>query len=393
MMKKHFIIGVLCPLLFFSCGQAPDVQAPDGATPRTLDVDLGKAERVFDMSSFLDTSFVSVIPLYTGPDCLMADDIDRFFIRSGKMVILEKRTSSVFIFRLDGSFVAKIHSLGGGPMDYVGISDVYATDDDIVLLDNRSRKVLLYGFDGEFRRYFRMDGWYGNSIFCRDDRIYYMNEWSVPPEGAYRLFSTDMEGKDLRKYLPFEQEKLRRVVKSPRQNYSFSGDKVHMIYPSTDTVYTLSADRATAEYALRFGDKSLPQKFWEMKYDELHRSGVSRSYVLGMENIYSFAGFLCLNFTCGASLPNSYNSLCDLSTGLVSVSHFLSGNYFGLKIFPCKFVADGYIVTTVTPRLFKSAYRQNPPAGPVWYNDRFNKVLAEADDEGNPIVILYKLKK
>ena len=78
MMKKHFIIGVLCPLLFFSCGQAPDVQAPDGATPRTLDVDLGKAERVFDMSSFLDTSFVSVIPLYTGPDCLMADDIDRF---------------------------------------------------------------------------------------------------------------------------------------------------------------------------------------------------------------------------------------------------------------------------------------------------------------------------
>lgn len=105
----------------------------------------------YDLSPWVDTSRFAISPLYTGQECLMTGQYERLFVVGDRVYVLDRKVQSVFIFRMDGTFAGKIHSPGNGPMDYIVAYDMFVTDENIVLLDIYSKKVLFYDLGGKYQ--------------------------------------------------------------------------------------------------------------------------------------------------------------------------------------------------------------------------------------------------
>lgn len=401
-MKKLLVCAVLCMLAAcrsekkntVSAGADNDSPQAEWTGPKNIGIDVGSAKkRTFDISDRIDTSFFAVVPLETGKNCLIGNKITRFFIRGDRMYLLDKQSKGIFIYDMNGAFIGKVQSVGAGPMEYTDISDAFVTENNIVVLDNYSLKVLVYDRDGNYGKSFKMDTWFANAVFCMHGRIYYINDWSVLQAGSYHLFSTDMDGKDLEKYIPFDQPSMRAIVTVAEQCYVFSGDRVEITLPSSDTVYSVGKSGVRAEYVLDFKDKFLPKEYWKDGYRELLKKGVAYSYVLGVSNMLGLGDCLLFSFRYGSTFPNYYKAMYDRRTQAVNVFQYLSMDYFGLtRSFALSFNTGEYLVSIMPADFFRFYYKGNPPAGPAKYNARINEIFTRINDEDNPVVFLYKLK-
>ena len=60
---------------------------------------------------------IHYLPLETSNEALVAS-IDQLIISDDRVMILDKKTKSIFVFDLNGKFKLKINSIGNGPMEY-----------------------------------------------------------------------------------------------------------------------------------------------------------------------------------------------------------------------------------------------------------------------------------
>ena len=77
---------------------------------------------------------------------------DRIFVLSADVLC---------IFDLDGRYISTIQRKGRGPGEYQHLSDFDIVEDQslIYALDNQAQQVIIYDFDGKYKRHFPMDSW------------------------------------------------------------------------------------------------------------------------------------------------------------------------------------------------------------------------------------------
>lgn len=90
--------------------------------------DAGLIVRHVDLSHVQDVSVfdlvdsITVVPLETNDSCLVS--YMRSIKKKGdKLYILDGKQETLFCFKIDGSFLFKIHHLGNGPEEYQHIED------------------------------------------------------------------------------------------------------------------------------------------------------------------------------------------------------------------------------------------------------------------------------
>lgn len=127
----------------FACSLSERVE-----TGKVITVDLDNA-RAVDFQSMIDS--VTYVPLETIEGNEIGE-ITRLLWNNNQIIIADRMSNCVFIYKENGKYVGKIDALGNGPREYLMITDIIVntTTGNIEILDSMSGKILRYSSEGVF---------------------------------------------------------------------------------------------------------------------------------------------------------------------------------------------------------------------------------------------------
>jgi len=201
---------------------------------------------------------VEYIPLETKNNCLIGA-VSRYDVSKNYILVYCYKSKNVYLFRRTGSFIRQISSLGQGPEEYLGVSDVFIDENKKELILCTSGKILFFDLSGKYLR--KAD----NNEMHRVLWIYYNNQFlSGTPSGifprafsVFNIWTLDMQPigsfvQSVRVEHDYENGAI-MTVSPPISKYIYQ-DKPH-VRESTlnDTVYVGSNNSLTPKYILNTG--------------------------------------------------------------------------------------------------------------------------------------------
>lgn len=407
-MKKWLYFAALA-LLASSCAGDKISAQEDGVETITIDVD--KAVRALDISESVDSVYFRIVPLETSPECILGSRLDKFAYLRDRIYVLDKMSKGLYIFNVsDGSLYSKIQSVGQGPEEYVEITDMFVSDDNIFIFDQFSRKILIYDTDGNYQSQIntRDIGVRGQTVFYSGGRIYLLDKYhSKDDKPGYFLCSMNMDGSGLQKHIAKIPEQGMKINHTLRCDYASSGDSLMVMLTGSDTVYCVSGGEVRPRYVLDFGEKKIPEKSRDMNFAEQKASGFADlKYIRGTDNIFCIGDYLVFDFMYGQVpqvareemqkpdfIPptNMYYALYNMKTGETIVSNGIRISSFGKQNIGYT-INNGRIINYVDPYYATIGSYYEPKTANQAYKERHKEVYSELKSEDNPIVFIYKLK-
>ena len=237
--SKTFFLYLLGVVLLLGAACKPQTEA--------VKVDINNIPGV-EVSDFVDPSDFFLIPLETNDQSLMGS-IHKIIAGKENLFVLcdqgpiGSTSTALLVFNKDGSFLAKIGTVGHGPGEYLELAG-FDIDDNartIHLLDSDLRKVFVYTYDGGFVRELTIDGndAGGYDIAVLNDRYAFMNKWPIPI--IEEISVTDMQGKAQQKYLPRNSQEYSMVPMSSYYFYKMNGE-VYFVPFCDDKIFKLDTE-------------------------------------------------------------------------------------------------------------------------------------------------------
>lgn len=230
-----------------------------------LKVNDSSAQEIIFKMEFTDVEVgdANFVRLETPNDII--GSIDKVLSYGDSLFILDKKTSSIFIFKDKSVLVNKIRKMGRGEGEYLKISD-FALDyknKQIVVYSATNRKFIHYDLKGNFVKEIRT--------------AYWGREFAVLPSGEYCLLTL---GNNYSGYQVLYLDSAARAIKKSLPTPSkygmnaFSTNplvfqnpyQTQVSIPFSNKLYRVSADRIEVQYSLNLGD-------YEFYYDNnLHQN-------------------------------------------------------------------------------------------------------------------------
>jgi hypothetical protein len=151
-----FILLTMCVLLMITgCGDSIDNNSGDTFSENyewggVDTIPINYSRNKISSSEIVDET--KIIKLKT-PSNIVVGQIDKLIVSDTSMFIMDELTSSVYCFNLLGDFNYVIDNYGGGPEEYLDISDISLNNSlgHIEILDRQGQKVVSYDANnGEF---------------------------------------------------------------------------------------------------------------------------------------------------------------------------------------------------------------------------------------------------
>lgn len=400
-MKSFKTAWLVAAGLACSCGggekKNASVEVGDTSRPveRTIRIDFSQAREEFDLNTLIDWSDFSIIPLQTTRECLIGQ-VDRLFLRQDKLFVYDSQSKGVYVFDKDGKYLCKIQSLGGGPQEYTSITDAFVDDENIYIGDSFGKKVQVYDLKCRYVKTIKTADWAFYGLFTTGDRIYYVNRGVHSQAGDYLLFSTDKEGNDLQKYIPFDAELQMALLHN--FPYCYVSDGRAGLYDDNvgDILYGVDASGLYPRYRLDFLGKKLPAEHFDKPASYIIKNGFRTNYALFPEYIALSGGYLFSQFQIGIDF---YTMLYTERTQETTLAKKLFISSLPFDRITLKMSQEGYIANTMDASLivssasyFEEYFKENKSAGDNNMADYLQKKLARVKEEDNPVVFLYKLK-
>ena len=139
-MKPTIFIAIIFCLL--SCGQKKQI------TQTNIDVlhcENGVKEPISDSPPY---TVVKIVNLETNEDCLITA-ISQLEIKDSMIFVLDIM-SKLFVFNIDGRFIAQIGRIGEGPGEYRVLNAFYLDDTSVVIIDGYKSALIKYDFKGKY---------------------------------------------------------------------------------------------------------------------------------------------------------------------------------------------------------------------------------------------------
>lgn len=353
----------------------------------TIYVDLNKA-KPYDFSAITDGTF-SLIPLESNDECLIAH-IDKLMFGDNRIYVLDAVSKSILIFDKKGQFIRKIHQVGNGPGEYIGLIDMTLMDNTIIILDHLSEKKIVYDTNGTFLHEHRVfDKIWAHGLFPLGNKLVYVNQWSHTEVGDYRLFYLNTLNNNITADLPFTKEPVGLGVSGPY--YATYADKACVMFDNCDTLFSVSAKR-----------KAVPQ--YLVKYDRIkvkYSNDVtkvmkenSEKKVLGVQAIHESRRYLFQNIS---TLGKDYNVIYDKTTKRsLTVEKLMHHGLFGGAPSTVQCVCDNQLIhwydAPIQIDQYQTIYQKNSYKSAA-YKQALDAVMRHHSEESNPILFLYGLKK
>jgi len=195
---------------------------------------------------------IKIVPLETN-DSVLVSTIYRIRIEKDKLFIYAR--NGVFVFESTGKFLNKVGSKGRGPIEYLGLYDIFPKDNYVWLLDQLGHKALQFTTTGDFMQIVEL----GHENYT--DFYYTTNECFIcflPDLGQSNtdimLSFFDISGlKDSVQYKkPIKGDVLQRFVY--REGSFFQhGDQIKFKHLFNDTIYNILNNQMSPNMVLNLG--------------------------------------------------------------------------------------------------------------------------------------------
>jgi len=296
---KRYLSNIQIGLLvfFFSGCQQNSPDRTDG--PAVIDFlqQVGNYQPV-SVSEFV--SELEYIPLETGENCFIGEDVRSQNTIVTKSHIFVTGTTFCYAFSRDGKFITEIGRVGQGPGEYSQITD------DGIFIDEKKQSlymivipfaILEYSWDGVFRRSIKLPkntlGNHPRGISLVRDSIFIGHNPNYSGDQEYHFFLFDTSGKIIK---TFDNH-----VKIARSAMRWSSDEESMKpFRFSDCIYVKERPNDTLYY-LNEQDELVPQFVFNLgKYSYDKKRRANPSVLEGREGVI-FIPFFVHNTMVGAS--------------------------------------------------------------------------------------------
>jgi len=378
----------------------------------TNEKDAGKKIKTFDLSvlpkagsaRLSDLGFVDIeyIPLETNEQSLITGTKDIFFpvkISAVGNSYLIKRFNTILKFNRNGSFVARIGTVGRGPDEFTAAHDagIYEKNQNIYLLARWQEKFFVYSEKGELIRTFKIPFSPSEFSFCGDGILCYGENHMGNIEYNYNMIDTG--GRIIKSYInkyPFKNHDA-YGIENENLFYRFNNQLFKKeVY--SDTIYLCGEEDFKAHLVIQVGDRLItPQARSEFEGPDL-----AKNYIIPLK-LFEFGDYVYYEFVYRFELPdnvlvysfigskkNNYQVLFDRSQGLIND---LDG---GPEILPRTTRDDNTIIALVDALKLKTyvgsdAFKNSNPIYPD-KKTKLENLAKNIKDIDNPVLILVKMK-
>ena len=248
---------------------------------------------------------VKFVPLETTDDCLIGE-IDKLLIHNDNFLILDRMTSSLFIFSNMGKFIHKIQQVGRGPNEFVELHDFFINKENNYLILNGGAKLLF--FDLDTYKPIKEEKLSLNTriVYLGDTHIHFLNNgiWN----GKYNIIAK-RNGHTIYQHLPISEK---NVGFNYSDGFPFSqpmqGNEVFFAEIFNNTIYRLNKDSMVVSYYIDFGKDELPKRFFEeIPINERTERILNSDYYFFLSDYYKNDKLFKFTFSHGDSELSYYN--------------------------------------------------------------------------------------
>lgn len=310
-----------------------------------------------------------------------------------KMVLLDNGKQRIHILNKEGVCEHEIYRLGKSANEYIEITDFFAANGKVYVLDMSSLKVVEYDYEGQCQGVTNISEYWANSFFVIKDHIFLVNDRSETEHGKYHIYEIKKDGTLVKSYIPFDEGP---GLSCDIYTSCYSTDSVFYAQRESNTIFKVTQGKCEPFITLDFGKYNLPEKYRSMDARELmsNTNNEYKNYVLGIEKIQSSGDLLFVRFQ-----ANSDNYLLVINHKTKAVVLFCKGiavssmYHMGLM----NYYMHGNSIYNVYDGEDFVDYIENLGDAENSIEEKYlvelKEIASERDsDSGNPIIIKYNVR-
>jgi len=314
-MKKELYIFIIIQIFFLSCSPQKKKIQPN---PNLCTIDLDHIEMKKEVNASVLFKNVKTTILETKDECLIGH-IGNIYINDNYIIIFDDYPSnqSVFVFHRDGHFSHKIGNRGGGPGEYISISDftVDEQNQEIYILDPNTF---------EIKKYYLQNGKFIGSIPINNKRmsqhIQYCNgelyiDANSKSDEKYLLYQIDSKaGKEIAHYInadQYNQGQMELLFKDNSFFFSRNKEEFKFVQLFMDTIMAIKKDIIIPYIAVksdRWVRKSEIDEAYKNFGFEGFRKIEEKKRLFGITDFVEFGDVCFFGYSDGFELFNVYYS-------------------------------------------------------------------------------------
>lgn len=348
-MKKCNYIIVVLVLIFCECCSS---QGRLETSANLVEIDVHNSEEL-DFKRYFDS--VRYVALETTEEALISE-VTRMYLIDEYIIIFDQKSMDIFLFGAGGEFIRKIGEKGEGPDEYLFINDIQFDKEGMLIYAHERFRNCIYTYD-----------LHGNLVDKTQKAYIQFNSFIKTKEGfwVYSCFDTDnpqhynltLLSSDLQhiKKQYFSQSEFVNVTFSSTFVSDESG-RTFFYCPSSNIIYELSGSDALPFLEINFGDKTMPYKdiikaksmedYDKLVSDKDYLGNIDRCFLDRNKVYFSFSN-------AGLGVVKSYNCFYDgeLKRASVFNNPFMSSSKYPIST-NLLYASDAVLVYPIYPSVF-----------------------------------------
>ncbi|MDD3037192.1 6-bladed beta-propeller [Bacteroides sp.] len=348
-MKKYIFILVTFVLIICACSSP---QRGMDSPVNAVNIDVKNNEEL-DFKKCFDS--VKYVALETTKEILIGE-ITKMFVTNEHIIIFDQKSMEIFLFGIDGKFTRRIGKKGEGPDEYMFINDIQFDKENMLIFAHERFRNCIYTYDlsGNLVDKTQKSLISFNSFFKTKEGLWVYSCFSDQNQEYYNLTLLTSNLQSVRKQF-FPQKEFVNVTFSP----TFVSDehgRVFFYYPSSNVVYEISGTDVIPYLQVDFGEKTMPyDKIIEMdnkeEYDKLlsgktYLGDISRCFINKNRIFFSF-------IESGLGIVHSYNCFYNIKSkkGYVFNNPFMASVKYPIST-QLLYSTDTMLIYPVYPSIF-----------------------------------------
>ncbi|MDR2424663.1 MAG: 6-bladed beta-propeller [Prevotellaceae bacterium] len=353
-------------------------------------VDPDKTERINVADYFKYSSF---IVLETTNDNLIAK-IDKVQIFDSKIYVMDIQQNSVYIFDENGKYLRKIYRRGGGPEEYIYLTDfnIDSKNGNIQVYDGLSGRILNYTNEGQFLNKKEVSKGY-SFISLKNNRWMFYSHYGSD-KGFYNLNICDENFAVTDVYLPFPKYLDGRTYTLGITNSIFSeyNNILHILPLLSNRIYAYNrtANGIEGKYEIVFAGQKRSYFDENSSENEVKKalSSFGNETASHIHGFYSLNSLVLFKFSYRRTI---HSCLYDELTDKTICDEKVLTDEHGLFFYPAVYFSDkgqNQILSIMDIEYLNRSKQKNPTNAVIQEISEAVKV-----EDSNPILVFYEVKR
>lgn len=374
MMKPTFGIIILF-FVFFSCSMS--VKEDHGSYVQCVNLDVRP-------DSVLKIAEVKCIPLETNEESLL-HEMSKIICRNKRFYVFDRKGKSILIFDNKGSFMRKIHSVGGGPNEYLEPSDIDVDClGNIYVSDNPTKRILVFSeLQRKVINIIPIDKYFWEFAIA-DSGFIYLSDVVSSGKMNIKLAKYNSRNKHMDILEESDLDETGKISRFSKHYFYRSNDKLFYYKRFNPYIYSISGSEKIIRFKIESEHFPSEDKIMQWKNKGIQDIMADEKYIRDISACYETDNSY---FIVSQTTPSLY-TVINKSTNQICNTYFLNDK----RLDNCTHLlsSDGeYYVSSCLPtsKNISNILSENNSIDSVCLNR-----IAKLTEDSNPILMLFRFE-